>query len=228
MPPRTWRVASSAPPPARHSRGMTRSDRDLGAALLAIAREAAVPSEAIRDAGLIEAIPELRALGETPQDPGWHPEGDVLVHSLWAADLAAAHAIEHDLDPDQRELLVLAALFHDIGKPLTTRHHDDGRISSHGHAERGAEVFHAMGRRLGLPRPLTAAVAAIIETHMAHLSVRGDPTPKAVRRLVHRLHGGGATLDDWAVVVRCDGEARGPAARPDASEPWRRVAARVR
>lgn len=204
-----------------------RSDADAGAALVAIAREAPVPSDAVRDAGLIERITELTALGDTPQDPRWHPEGDVLVHSLWAADLAAEWADEHDVDPDRRELLVLASLFHDVGKPQTTRRHDDGRISSHGHAERGADLFRTMGRRLALPRPLVTAVAAIVETHMAHLSVRGDPTPKAVRRLRYRLHEAGTSLDDWGVVVRCDGEARGPAARPDASEPWRRVAGRL-
>jgi putative nucleotidyltransferase with HDIG domain len=204
----------------------TRSDRAVGAALLAVARAAHVPSAAIRDDGLIDAIPELTALGETPQDPHWHPEGDVLVHSLWAADLAAAYAERHGVDPDRRELLVLAALFHDIGKPQTTRRLE-GRITSHGHAERGAEVFRTMGRRLALSRPLVEAVAAIIETHMAHLSVRGEPSPRAVRRLRHRLDAVGTSLDDWGVVVRCDGEARGPAARPDASEPWRRVARRL-
>ena len=204
----------------------TRSDRAVGAALRAAARQARVPSDAIREDDLIDAVPEFAALGETPQDPRWHPEGDVLVHSLWAADLAAAYAERHSVDPDRRELLVLAALVHDIGKPQTTRRMD-GRITSHGHAERGAEVFRTMGRRLALPRPLVEAVAAIVETHMAHLSVRGEPSPRAVRRLRHRLEAAGTSLDDWGVVVRCDGEARGPAARPDASEPWRRVAARL-
>ncbi|HLU39273.1 MAG TPA: hypothetical protein VK081_07795, partial [Planctomycetota bacterium] len=59
-----------------------------------ILRTADIPSAALRDAGIIDEIPELAALAETEQDPGWHPEGDVLVHSLWAADLAAEHAAE--------------------------------------------------------------------------------------------------------------------------------------
>ena len=200
-----------------------RSNREVGAALLSIAREAGVPSQAIRDGGIVDAVPELAALAATPQDPLWHPEGDVLVHSLWAADLAAAYAAEHDLHPDRRVLLVLASLFHDLGKPDTTRTRD-GRISSHGHAEHGAELIRSMGRRLELPRPLVNAAAAIAETHMAHVSVRGEPSTKAARRLRDRLEAAGTSLDDWAVVVRCDGGARGPAARPDASVPWLRVA----
>lgn len=203
-----------------------RADVALGAALLTIARTAVTPSHTIREQQLIEALPELAALATTPQDPRWHPEGDVLVHSLWAADLAAVYADEHALDEDRRGLLVLAALFHDIGKPDTTSR-KDGRIISYGHAERGAEIIRSMGKRLRLPQPLVTASAAIAETHMAHVSVKGEPSARAVRRLRARLEGAGTSLDDWAVVVRCDGEARGAAARPDASAPWLRVARRL-
>lgn len=203
-----------------------RSDTEIGSALLAIARTERSPSQAIRERRLIEAIPELAALATTPQDPQWHPEGDVLVHCLWAADLAAAHADEHDVNEDRRALLVLAALFHDIGKPDTTTRRD-GRIISHGHAERGAGIVRSMGKRLRLPHPLVTAAAAITETHMAHVSVQGEPSARAVRRLCARLEGASTTLDDWAVIVRCDGEARGAAARPDASLPWLRVARRL-
>jgi putative nucleotidyltransferase with HDIG domain len=200
-----------------------RSDREVGAALLGIARQSPIPSREIREDGIVDAVPELAALAATPQDPRWHPEGDVLVHSLWAADLAAAHAHESGIESDRRALLVLATLLHDLGKPDTTRRMD-GRITSHGHAERGAELIRSTGGRLELPRPLLTAAAAIAETHMAHISVRGEPSAKAVRRLRDRLVAAGTSLEDWAVVVRCDGEARGPAARPDASVPWLRVA----
>ncbi len=203
--------------------GGIRSDPELGAALFSIAREAPVPSQPLRGDGIVEAVPELAALAATPQNPHWHPEGDVLVHSLWAADLAASYADERSVDPDWRAVLVLSALFHDLGKPDTTRERD-GRITSYGHAEHGAELIRSMGLRLQLPRPLVKAAAAIAETHMAHVSVRGEPSRKAVRGVRDRLEAAGTSLEDWALVVRCDGEARGPAARPDASVPWLRVA----
>jgi len=200
---------------------------DIGAQLREIARAGAEPSRALRERHLIELVPELAALAGTPQDPVWHPEGDVLVHSLWAADLAAAHAVQQALDPDRRELLVLASLLHDVGKPDTTRRRN-GRLTSWGHAERGAVIVRSMGDRMRWPKPLVRAIAEIVATHMAHVAVQGTPSAKAVRRLRDRLEAAGTSLADWAVVVRCDGEARGPAARPDASVPWTRVAGRVR
>jgi tRNA nucleotidyltransferase (CCA-adding enzyme) len=202
-------------------------DGDVGAALRDIARTAPRPSERLGAEALVEIVPELAALARTPQDPSWHPEGDVLVHSLWAADLAADHAEQHALDPGRRELLVVAALLHDIGKPDTTRQRN-GRLTSWGHAERGADIVREMGRRMQWPMPLVRSIAEIVATHMAHVAVRGEPSAKAVRRLVGRLEDAGTSLEDWAVVVRCDGEARGSAARPDASIPWMRVAERLR
>lgn len=196
---------------------------DLGVALLEIARHEAVPSTALRERGIVERVPELAVLAETPQDARWHPEGDVLVHSLWAADLAAEYADEHEVDGDRRELLVIGALLHDVGKPDTTQRTRD-RITSHGHAERGAEIIRSLGERLGLPDALVDAVAAIAANHMVHYGVQGEPSPKAVRGLRHRLERAGATLEDWAVVLRCDSAARGPAAaKPDPSVPWLRV-----
>jgi tRNA nucleotidyltransferase (CCA-adding enzyme) len=201
------------------------TDADRGRRLRAILREHDRPSEALRGDGLIDPIPEHAALARTPQDPAWHPEGDVLVHSLWAADLAADHAERTDASPDLRERLVLAALWHDIGKPDTTRPRN-GRITSYRHAERGAEIAQTLGLRLDLPDALVRAVAEIVATHMVHVSVNGAPSTKAVRRLVNRLEVAGTSIEEWAVVVRCDGEARGPAARPDASIPWLQVANR--
>lgn len=204
----------------------SRSDRERGRRLRAALRGPGVPSQRLRDLLLIDEVPEHAALAHTPQDPSWHPEGDVLVHSLWAADLAALHADQVDASADARELLVLAALWHDIGKPETTVRRA-GRITSSGHAERGAEIALTLGRRLGLPQPLVRAASAIIATHMAHVSVRGQPSARAVRRLNDRLRAAGTSLEDWAVVVRCDGDARGAAARPDASVPWLQAAQRL-
>ena len=87
--------------------------------------------------GMLPVVaPELLPLEATPQDPGWHPEGNVWAHTLQVVDEAAA--LLGDLGDDRpRQLAVmLGALCHDLGKPGTTRF-EDGRIRSRGHEEAG-------------------------------------------------------------------------------------------
>jgi tRNA nucleotidyltransferase (CCA-adding enzyme) len=90
-----------------------------------------------REWGMLEQLaPELVPLASTPQDPEWHPEGDVWTHTLQVIDEARAllGGLEHDLP---RQLAVmLGALCHDLGKPATTRF-EDGRLRSRGHEEAG-------------------------------------------------------------------------------------------
>ena len=78
--------------------------------------------------GVLEAwYPELQALALIIQDSVFHPERDAFGHhTVWAhtklaVDQAAALARQAGL-PDPRKLaLLLAALFHDLGKVSTTR-----------------------------------------------------------------------------------------------------------
>ena len=77
--------------------------------------------------------PELAALVDCPQDPEWHPEGDVWVHTGHVMDCFAAERLG-----DAWEDLVVgfACLAHDFGKPATTVW-KDGRWRSPGHEEAG-------------------------------------------------------------------------------------------
>lgn len=85
--------------------------------------------------GLLPAVaPELLPLKVTPQEPEWHPEGDVWVHTLQVLDQAAP--LREGLDKPRALAVMLGALCHDLGKPATTRF-ADGRIRSPGHEEAG-------------------------------------------------------------------------------------------
>jgi tRNA nucleotidyltransferase (CCA-adding enzyme) len=78
--------------------------------------------------------PELVPLAHTPQDPIWHPEGDVFTHTLLCLDQAAR--LRDDLDRPRALSLMLATLCHDLGKPATTKP-EGGRIRSMNHEEAG-------------------------------------------------------------------------------------------
>jgi tRNA nucleotidyltransferase (CCA-adding enzyme) len=84
---------------------------------------------------LLETVaPELLPLEQTPQDPDWHPEGNVWVHTLQVIDEAAA--LIGDLDRPRQLAVMLGALCHDLGKATTTSL-DRGRLRSPGHEEAG-------------------------------------------------------------------------------------------
>jgi tRNA nucleotidyltransferase (CCA-adding enzyme) len=79
-------------------------------------------------------FPECAALVGCRQEPDWHPEGDVWVHTLMVIDEARARI--GDLPHAKQVAIMLGAVTHDFGKPATTVF-ADGRIRSPGHEEAG-------------------------------------------------------------------------------------------
>jgi tRNA nucleotidyltransferase (CCA-adding enzyme) len=98
------------------------------------------PGDGLRlmyDLGAVDQLfPELNALVGVPQEPEWHPEGNVDVHTMLVMD-EAAKLIE-DLSYPKKISVMLGAVCHDLGKPATTAE-SDGRIRSLGHDEAGVE-----------------------------------------------------------------------------------------
>jgi tRNA nucleotidyltransferase (CCA-adding enzyme) len=98
--------------------------------------------EWLRKLGVLEKLfPEIQSLIGVPQDPEWHPEGDVFIHTQLAID--RARELIYDLGYARQVTVMLATLAHDFGKPATTEM-IDGRWRSRGHEEAGvppAESF---------------------------------------------------------------------------------------
>lgn len=100
------------------------------------------------DIGIVEKLfPEMLALVGCPQEPEWHPEGDVWVHTLQVVDQARTRI--DDLDRPKQLTLMLAAVTHDFGKPATTAFLD-GRIRSIDHEEQGVAPAVAFLDRLNI------------------------------------------------------------------------------
>ncbi|HJU05692.1 MAG TPA: HD domain-containing protein [Nitrospiraceae bacterium] len=163
----------------------------------------------LQEIGWTEMYPELVALQGCPQDPAWHPEGDVWTHTLLVVDQAARIAVREGLEGHDRAVLLLAALCHDLGKPTTTAV-IDGHIRSPGHAER-AEPLASFLERLGTPKDLTTRVMALARHHLSHLQF--DGSPRHVRRLTRRLEDAGETLRMLARLVEADASGRPPLPR---------------
>lgn len=78
-------------------------------------------------------------MNEVPQDPFYHAEGNVAVHTKMVLDALTNEATFDSLNAQDREILWAAALLHDVEKYSTTLIDADGRISSAGHAKKGAQ-----------------------------------------------------------------------------------------
>ena len=142
--------------------------------------------------GVVDQLfPELRALVGCEQEPAWHPEGDVWIHTLLVIDQARRRI--DDLEPPQQVALMLGAVCHDLGKPATTAF-VDGRIRSHNHEEAGVEPTHAFLDRLNVHtmngydvrHQVVGLVAQHLKPGMWHKSI-SEVGDGAFRRLAKKV-----------------------------------------
>ncbi|MBV8879919.1 MAG: hypothetical protein JO332_08155 [Planctomycetaceae bacterium] len=136
--------------------------------LLLRARRPSIGLQAGLDLGVIDALfPELKALVGCPQEPAWHPEGDVWVHTLQAVDLAAGFL--SDLPPPKQVVVMLGTLCHDLGKPPTTAV-IDGRIRSLDHEAQGLPPTTRVLDRLNVwtmdGYDVRGQILAIVDNHL--------------------------------------------------------------
>ena len=157
---------------------------------------AATPSAGLMlalDLRLIARLfPELLALVGCPQEPEWHPEGDVWVHTLMVVDQARTRI--DDLPHAGQIAVMLGALCHDLGKPATTAV-IDGRIRSLGHEEAGVAPAISLLDRLNINAidgiDVRREVLAITAHHLkpgAWFKVRDEVGDGAFRRLALKLN----------------------------------------
>ena len=138
-----------------------------------------------------QLLPEMEALIGCAQEPEWHPEGDVWVHTLMVID--EARRANHDLDRARLATVMLAAICHDLGKPSTTAV-IDGRIRSLGHEEAGVEPATRLLDRLNVNSldnfDVRGQVLALTAHHLkpgAFYKVRDELTDGAFRRLAQKV-----------------------------------------
>ncbi len=133
----------------------------------------------LRESGLLAAIlPEIEAMAGVEQPPEFHPEGDVLVHTMLA--------LEHfDALPSRPAELGLAVLLHDVGKPGTFERAD--RIRFNGHDRLGAAMTQAILRRMRYPNATIDEVEELVARHMAFVQIKDWREAKLRRFLASPL-----------------------------------------
>jgi tRNA nucleotidyltransferase (CCA-adding enzyme) len=186
------------------------------------AEKSARPSRGLavlKGTGWLAHFPELANLDGCPQDPEWHPEGDVFAHTAHSCDALANDPEWQAAPAPRRRILMLATLLHDVGKPACTRQEEkppgSGRLrwTSPGHEPAGVTPAESFLRAIGAPRDHPPAITPLIANHMVHH--HGGPDglgANALRRLARRLHP--ATVADLAGIMRADSNGRPPLHSP--------------
>jgi len=117
--------------------------------------------ELLRETGLLKHIlPEVEAMAGVEQPPEFHPEGDVLEHTLIMLELLTNPSVE----------LALGVLLHDVGKPDTFKVAD--RIRFNGHDSLGVKMTEDVLKRLRIPRKSIKKVSRLVADHLKFMNVQ--------------------------------------------------------
>ena len=175
--------------------------------LLLVAERPSIGFTLARALGVVEQIlPEMVPLYTCPQDPEWHPEGDVWTHTLMVID--EARRLNADLARPDLVIVMLSAVCHDLGKPATTAM-IDGRWRSPGHEAAGVAPATTLLDRFNVQTmdgvDVRGQVLAITAEHLrpsAFYKAKETVRDGAFRRLAARV--------DMELLVRfCRADCRG-------------------
>lgn len=172
----------------------------------------------LRDCGWLDFYPELRAIVGVPQDPEWHPEGDVWNHTCLCLD---AFARERIGDRDEDLIVGLAVLLHDLGKTTTTKLEADGRLHAYGHEAESVPMAERFLAQVTREAKLIEAVLPLVRWHAQPWELfKSKAGDAAVRRLASKV----GRIDRLIRIDSADRKGRGGAwsAEPSPQGVWLR------
>jgi tRNA nucleotidyltransferase (CCA-adding enzyme) len=167
---------------------------------------------ALKDSGWISFFPEINSLVRLPQDPEWHPEGDVFTHTLHCLDALVDSLEWQDYNDHQRSVLIFSVLCHDLGKARCTRFAEKrGKLRwiSPGHDQESGWLSESFLNRIGTPLGIQEKVRNLVENHH-YLNSFPDskPSDTSLRRLSRRINP--STTEELRQVMLADHRGRPP------------------
>ncbi|AYL96485.1 HD domain-containing protein [Mucilaginibacter celer] len=120
----------------------------------------------------------VKRMEDVPQDAIYHAEGNVAIHTQMVLDALLTEPSYKQLPTQQQEILWAAALLHDVEKYSTTVIEPDGRITSNGHARKGAMTARQiLYRDIPTPLAIREQVVGLVRYHGLPLWIFEKPDP---------------------------------------------------
>ena len=124
----------------------------------------------------------LRDMRGVPQDPEWHGEGDVWIHTQMVAEALVALPEFQALDAEKQHKVFAAALLHDVEKRSTTATEwidDRERITAKGHAKKGEATTRAfLYQEEAAPFFVREEIAQLVRWHGTPLHAISGADPR--------------------------------------------------
>ncbi|WP_026886686.1 HDIG domain-containing metalloprotein [Clostridium beijerinckii] len=111
----------------------------------------------------------IKDLQDVDQNPKFHPEGNVFIHTMMVIDQGA---VNRERSKDKR-VFMWALLLHDIGKKPTTKLRK-GRLTSYNHDSVGAEMTREFLTYFNMEENFINEVRGLVRWHMQSLFVTKD------------------------------------------------------
>jgi predicted kinase len=127
---------------------------------------------------ILQKYSGIRVMADCPQDPEYHGEGDVLIHTQMVCAALVNNPDWQHLPALERSIVFAAALFHDIAKPATTQRGDDGRLHAKGHGKLGGRMVRDLLDEMGTPFGIRESIVAIVEMGSLPLWFWDKPNPQ--------------------------------------------------
>lgn len=156
--------------------------------------------ELLRKLGALKYFPELEVLIDCIQDPIYHPEGDVWIHTMMSLDELARILKEENIQDEYRKLyLFYGILCHDFGKPFCTKE-IDGKITSFKHESLGIEPTISFLSKLTNEKKFIEIVCSLVKNHLTPFQLYlAESSLKAIKRLSLKVN-----IEDLCLVCLAD------------------------
>ena len=121
------------------------------------------------------------------QDPIWHAEGDVYIHTKMVVEAVMSLPEFDTLSYENKDILVTAALLHDVEKRSTTTV-EDGRVRSHGHAKKGEMTARRiLYKEFDVPIRHREHICKLVRYHGVPLNIldKEDPNRAVIETSMH-------------------------------------------